>query len=285
MSYTSAETDALYRFMIMARESLWMEHFNCLTPMLAEDCMLESPWLSVREEGKTAVKAWLDEALEDRWVKNIIWNYGVAEIRNAPESSAHEEPFGLHILRETDGEYNNILVTAVLNAERKVNRIRIVDAGPYTLQVFMRCILFQDFSEMYENPANAFLLPDTYWHYFQIGMACTGRSVYPRVLLRKDELLKGLDHWRRFCLAESFDAAFEEAAGVDYAAGRCERPETAQLLGRMGKELWEGRGFALSMADRLKRWAECFDDRCAMVKLREYPMRRDLSSGRVFRDE
>lgn len=285
MNYTSAETDALYRFMLTARESLWMEHFNCLTPMLAEDCLLESPWLSVREEGITAVKAWLDDALEDRWVKNIVWHYGVAEIRNALESSAHEGPFGLHILRETDGEYNSILVTAALDAERKVNLIRIDDAGPYTLQVFMRCILFQDFSEMREDPTNAFLLPDPYWQYLQIGMACVGRPVYPRILLRKDELLEGLDHWRRFCLAESFDAAFEEAAGADYAAGRCERPETAQLLGRMGKDLWESRGFALSMADRLKRWAEGFVNRCAMLKLREYPTRRDLSSGRFFRDE
>ena len=285
MNYSSAETDALYRFMLMARESLWMEHFNCMMPMLAEDCLLESPWLSVHKEGKMAVKAWLDDALEDRWVKNIVWHYGVAEIRNAPESSVHEGPFCLHSLRETDGEYNSILITAALDTQRRVNRIWISDGRPWSLRRFTRCIRFQDFSEIREDPANAFLLPDPYWHYLRIGMACADRPVYPRILLRKDELLEGLDYWQRFCLAESFDTAFEEAAGADYAAGRCERPETAQLLGRLGKDMWENRGFALSMADRLKRWTESFDDRFAMLKLREYPTRRDLSSGRLFRDE
>lgn len=282
MNYYSAEAHALCRFMVALRESAYMERFDALVPLLAEDCLLESEWLSVRESGKTAVKAWLDVALEDRWNKNIIWHYGVAEILSAPDAFALQGPFGLHILRETDDEHNSILITAAVDARGKVNRIRIEDAGPYTLQVFFHCIRLRGDTEEQKDSSFSFLLPDTYWDYLQVGMACAGLPVSTRSRLSPDKLLEGLDWWRRFCGAINYDAAFEDLAGADYSSGRCEHLENACILGKAGKQMWKNRGKALSMAEHLAGWTAGVSDRCQLLRLCEYPTNIELHRWRYL---
>ncbi|MCR5575780.1 MAG: hypothetical protein K6F56_02100 [Oscillospiraceae bacterium] len=279
MNYYSADAHTLLDFMVTMRESSNMEHFNELAPLLAEDCLLESEWLSVHEEGKTAVKAWLDNALEDRWNKNIVWHYGVAEILSAPDTAALQGPFGLHILRETDGGYNNIVITAAVDTQGKVDRIRIDDAGLYALQVFSRCFRMKRKSEDWNDPSNAFLMPDTYWDYLRVGMTCAECHISKISPVFPNSLLEGLSWWRRFCKAINFDAAFEELTGTDYPSGRCERPESARLLGWMGKRLWENREHALAMADHLTAWTESLPDRSEMLRLRDYPRNLDWIGG------
>lgn len=282
MNYSSAEAHTLFNFMVTLRESSRMEHFNELVPLLAEDCLLESEWLSVHETGKTAVKAWLDDALEDRCNKNIVWHYGVAEILSAPDASALQGPFGFHIQRETDCDCNSILITADVDTQGKVNRIRIVDAEPYTFQVFFRCIRLIDYSGDRENGPNTFMLPDTYWDYLRVGMACDGFRISKHSRIFPGVLLEGLGWWRRFCKAKYYDDAFEKLTGVSYFSDRCVRPESAIILGRSGKHMWENREHALAMANHLTAWAAGIPDRSRRLRLYEYPTFIDCIPGGFY---
>ncbi len=281
MKYCSDEARAQYRFMVMMRESYWMEHFNSLAPLLAEDCMLESQWLSVYENGKAAVKAFLDKSLEERWNKNIVWHYGVAEILKAPDASDRAGLFGLHIKRETDEAYNSILVTAEMDEQGHAKRLWIENAALYMFQVFLRCVSIELSSETGMDPPGAFLLPDTYLDYLGLGMAYAGRQLrLPRSHLWQEELLKAIDTWRSFCFSDRFDEAFETMAGVNYAAGTVERPQVAGLLGLRGKGMWENRHRSFSMIDLLAEWAENFGDGNVLLRLRERRVSDELRRER-----
>lgn len=258
MKYDSAEAHAQYRFMVALREGSHMEHFNDLFPLLVPGCILDSPWLSVHEVGSTAVKAFLDDALEDRWQRNITWNYGVAEILTAPEGSEGKGLFGLYIRRETNGPYNNIMITAAMDDRGKAERIWIEDARSYRFRVFLCCICIADRTSDAEGSPLPFLMPDPYWEYLRLGLLrATGRRfISHRAPFSLQQLRDALFSWRAVFQAESYDIAFEELAGVDYRAGRCRYPEIAALLGEQGKDLWKKRREGRAVWYELSEWAD-----------------------------
>ena len=261
MKYDSAEAHAQYRFMVALREGFRMEHFHGVLPFLAPDCILDSPWLSVYEDGNVAVKAFLDKALEDRAKRNLRWYYGVAEILSSPNAPERSGLFGLHIRRDTDEAYNSILITATMDDQGKAKQIRIEDARAYRFRVFLRCICIVDrASDAAESPL-PFLLPEPYLEYLQLGLTRVtgGHFISRRAPLSLQQFQDALSFWYTVYLAESYDIAFEELAGVNYRTGHCQFPGIAALLGRQGKHLWENRQENRTICLELCEWADRTD--------------------------
>ena len=261
MKYDSAEAHAQYRFMVALREGFRKEHFHSVLPLLAPDCILDSPWLSVYEDGNVAVKAFLDKALEDRAERNIRWDYGVAEILSSPDASERSGLFGLHIRRDTDEAYNNILITAAMNDQGKAERIWIEDSRSYRFRVFQRCVCIVDRASGTAGFPTPFLMPEPFLEYLQLGLTRVlgEHFISRRAPFSLQQFQDALSFWYTVCLAESYDIAFEELAGVNYRTGHCQIPGVAALLGRQGKHLWENRQGSRTMCLELCEWADSAD--------------------------
>lgn len=258
MKYHATEAHAQYRFMVALREGSHMEHFNNLFPLLAPDCILDSSWLSVHEVGNIAIKAFLDDSLEDRWQRNITWNYGVAEILATPEGSEGKGLFGLHIRRETNEPYNNILITAAMDDQGKAKQIWIEDARSYRFRVFQRCVCIVDRASGTAGFPTPFLMPEPFLEYLQLGLTRVlgEHFISRRAPFSLQQFQDALSFWYTVCLAESYDIAFEELAGLNYRTGHCQFPGIAAVLGRQGKHLWENRHETRTMCIELSEWAD-----------------------------
>ena len=270
-------------------------NFGELFPYLAKDVVLQSQWVLTPNTGYDDVVDYFigkgetlakHDCFPDCSIVELVGNCN--PIKNVAVISSHDEearassvglmytPGKLAMLMEQtiNNETNGVLVDVRIDEDGMVKQIDLCMPELFKYRDFYTYVCFfpsstdwREGEEYHPDQDHLVRVSEYYYDELYLFLGCAGDSFdeYEDLHIPMERWCNALDYWKEFIYADSFDAAFEIIAGVDYENETILNPDAAKRLGRISKKRWENRYDGKSMLEMLTEWTDLYKDSYAFV--------------------
>ena len=256
--------------------------FKSFFPFLADDCVLESQWVLMPNEGKDSVIKYLKgkgktlkrtksfpmccvyEIIGDiTTVTNATVTTDFRSYEKASLSLMHTPgKLCLMLTQKLENETVNMVIDVTLGDDGLVRRIDLCNPDFYRCRPFETYVRLNPGDEVVDEDDDSVLVPEEYYPemYTFLSMADVDFDEYDEVKMPMDKWIVALRYWDRFYATGNFDEVFEELAEVSYVGNSWEikNQEAACKLSRFGKRIWDNRAMGKILLKRLLEWTELY---------------------------
>lgn len=256
--------------------------FSGFFKYLADDCVLESQWVTDPVVGYDEVVRYFNEkgqSLSETGVfpvcdiVELLGNYNPVRNAEIVVNGTSEKVASVGLLytpgklcmlmeQEVGQESVKVLVDVTIDGWGTVKRIDLCMPELFGYRDFYTFVDFLPATSEKENEDARIRISEPYYGELYLFFTCANDHFdeYDDLHIPMQRWCEILDYWKMFLDAKNYDQAFEMIAGVDYEAGTIAKPEVAIMLGRIGKGLWDGRQESRVMLEGLLEWTDLYKD-------------------------
>lgn len=271
-----------YMYLNLISDGYEKGEFTPLFPYLAEDCVLESQWVTTPNVGYYAIVDYLtckSETLKSTGsypscsIQELIGNINTIKDVDINVSGKKKHGYvGLYypsgelclLMEQTiDDKTNGVILRIKLNEEEKISRIDLCMPELFQYRDFYTFVsLYPCADEETMLDSARIRVSEPYYSelYLFLGMVGEEFDEYDDLHIPMEKWVKFLDCWKRFYSFKTFDEAFEDACGIDYTNFTVKDEEARHRLGYNGDNIWNNRKNNAYMLNGLIEWTNKYKD-------------------------